>query len=148
MTQNPFEELGGLSGAGGFDMGALLEQAQQMQAALTAASDRLAEAEVTGTVGSGSVSVTVSGVGELRRVEIRAGEFDGSDTDQLADLGDLIVAAYRDAKSQADELAAASLGPISGGLGGGLGGFGDLANGLPDDGPRDDGMSGPGKLGF
>ena len=39
----------------------------------------------------------------------------------LADLGDLVVAAYRDAKTRADALAADKLGPLSGGLGG-LGG--------------------------
>ena len=61
-------------------------------------------------------------------VEIKAGGFDGSDPDDLADLGDMIVAAYRDAKAQADALASEALGPLAGG-----------AEGLP-------GM--PGQLGF
>ena len=35
-------------------------------------------------------------------MQIEAGSFDADDADSLADLGDLVVAAYRDAKSQAD----------------------------------------------
>ena len=95
MTQNPFEALGG----GGFDMNALLQQAQQMQEQLARTRrQRLAETVVDGTVAGGAVTVKVNGVGELVGVEIKAGGFDGSDPDDLADLGDMIVAAYRDAQ--------------------------------------------------
>ncbi len=118
MTQNPFDALGG----GGFDMNALLQQAQQMQEQITAAQQRLTEATVDGTVAGGAVTVTVNGVGELVAVTIKPGGFDGSDPDDLADLGDMIVAAYRDAKARADALAADAMGPLAGGLGGGPGG--------------------------
>ena len=111
MTQNPFEALGG----GGFDMNALLQQAQQMQEQLQDAQERLAETVVDGTVAGGAVTVKVNGVGELVGVEIKAGGFDGSDADDLADLGDMIVAAYRDAKAQADAMAGEALGPLAGG---------------------------------
>jgi hypothetical protein len=112
MTQNPFDALGG---AGGFDMNALLEQAQQMQEQLQNAQARLSETTVDGTVAGGAVTVKVNGVGELVGVEIKAGGFDGSDPDDLSDLGDMIVAAYRDAKAQADSLAGEALGPLAGG---------------------------------
>ena len=62
------------------------------------------------------MTVQVSGVGELVAVEIKAGGFDGSEPDDLADLGDMIVAAYRDAKAQADAIAGEALGPLAGGL--------------------------------
>lgn len=114
MTQNPFEALGG----GGFDMNALLQQAQQMQAQLQSAQERLAETVVDGTVAGGSVTAKVNGVGELVGVEIKAGGFDGSDPDDLADLADMIVAAYRDAKNKADAVASETLGPLAGGPGG------------------------------
>ncbi len=119
MTQNPFESLGG---AGGFDMNALLQQAQQMQEQLQSAQARLSETTIKGTVAGGAVVVTVSGVGELVGVEIKAGGFDGSDVDDLSDLSDMIVAAYRDAKAQADALAGEALGPLAGGGLPGLGG--------------------------
>lgn len=124
MSQNPFEALGGL------DMNAILAQAQAMQEQLQATQERLAEAEVEGTVAGGAVTVSVTGTGELRGVSIKAGSFDGTDADDLADLGDLIVAAYRDAKAQADALANEALGPLAGGL------------------PDVPGLPNPGKLGF
>ncbi len=117
MTEaNPF-------GEGGFDMNALLQQAQQMQQQMMDAQAQLAEATVTGTVGDGLVAVTLNGTGELVGVSIKRGSFDPDDTE---DLEDLIVAAYRDAKAQADAMAAEKLGPLAGGLGGG-----DLPGGAP-----------------
>jgi len=116
MTENPFGGLAG--GEGGFDMNALLQQAQQMQSQLASAQAELADTPVDGTVAGGAVTVTVNGVGELLSVDLKAGEFDGSDADDLADLGDMIVAAYRDAKAKADALASEKLGPLAGGFGG------------------------------
>jgi DNA-binding YbaB/EbfC family protein len=116
MTQNPFDALGG-GESGGFDLQGLLAQAQQMQEQLESAQERLAEARVDGTVGGGAVVVTVNGMGELQAVKIRPGGFDGSSDDDLSDLGDLIVAAYRDAKAQADSLAGSAIGPLPGGGG-------------------------------
>lgn len=116
MSQNPFDALGG----GGIDMNALLQQAQQMQEQLQDAQARLQGSVVDGTVAGGAVTVQVNGVGELVGVEIKAGGFDGSDPDDLSDLGDMIVAAYRDAKANADALAGETLGPLAGGLSGGL----------------------------
>ena len=124
MTDNPFDALGG----GGFDMNALLQQAQQMQEQLEGAQQRLMESTVDGTVAGGAVTVTVNGVGEVQSVAIRTGQFDGNDADDLADLGDLIVAAYRDAKQQADAMASEALGPLAGG---GAGGGGAAGFGLP-----------------
>ncbi len=110
MTDNPF---GGLSNEGGFDLQAMLEQAQQMQAQLVAAQDELASTTVEGT--AGGVSVALTGTGELTAVSITPGTFDGVDAESLADLGDLVVAAYRDGKTQVDALAARALGPLAGG---------------------------------
>ena len=124
MTQDPFAGLGGSlgGGGGGLDINALMQQAQQMQEQLERAQAELADARVEGTVSGGAVTVTVNGVGELVGVQVKAGGFDGSDPDDLADLGDMIVAAYRDAKGQADGLASDALGPLAGG--GGLPGLG------------------------
>jgi DNA-binding YbaB/EbfC family protein len=121
MTDNPM---------GGFDLGAMLEQAQQMQAQLMSAQAELAEQTVEGS--AGGVQVTVSGVGELVGVRIAPGSFDSGDEESLADLGDLVVAAFRDAKGKADALASQALGPLAGGLGGDAGGgLGGLMGGSP-----------------
>ena len=124
MSQNPFDALGG------FDMNALLQQAQAMQEQLTSAQERLAQTEVTGTVAGGLVTVTVTGTGDLRGVVITPEAVAGTDADDLADLGDLVVAAYRDAKAKADAMASDALGPLAGGL------------------PDVPGLPNPGKLGF
>ena len=115
---------------GGFDLGAMLEQAQAMQAQLMNAQAELASQTVEGT--AGGVHVSVSGTGELVGVRVATGSFDGDDEDSLTDLGDLVVAAFRDAKSRADALASQVLGPLAGGLGGGPGGgLGGLMGGPP-----------------
>jgi DNA-binding YbaB/EbfC family protein len=128
-SSNPFEALGG----GGFDMNALLQQAQQLQEQLVSAQEQLAEQTVEGSVAGGAVTVTVSGVGDLRAVAIRPGTVDGDDEESLSDLGDLVVAAFRDAKAKADALAQSSLGPLAGGAGdaGGDTPGGQLGFGLP-----------------
>lgn len=104
---------------GGFDLGAMLEQAQQMQAQLMDAQAQLAAQTVDGS--AGGVEVTVTGAGDLVGVRVATGAFDSNDEESLADLGDLVVAAFRDAKTKADALAASALGPLAGGLGGDLG---------------------------
>lgn len=148
MTQNPFDALGG----GGFDMNALLQQAQQMQEQLQAAQEQLNDAQVEGEVGGGAVTVTVSGTGELVGVTIRPGTVDGGSEEDLADLGDMVVAAYRDAKARADALAAEALGPMAGGLDGLAGGLGGGIPGLGGPGGEpgaDPGQpGGPGRTGF
>src|SRR4051794_27707418 len=123
MTNDP-------NSMGGFDLGAMLEQAQQMQSQLMSAQAQLAEQSVEGS--AGGVTVTVSGVGELVDVHLPTGAFQADDEESLADLGDLIVAAFRDAKAKADALASQALGPLAGGLGGDLGGGpGGLTGGSP-----------------
>ena len=112
MSQNPFDALGG---AGGFDMNALLAQAQEMQAQLTLAHERLQAARFTGEAG-GQVKVEIAGSGELTGVTINPGAFDGTSADDLEVLGDLVVAAYREAKAKADAEAQSTLGPMTGGL--------------------------------
>ena len=111
MTEDATPDLGQ-----GFDLGAMLEQAQQMQSQLVAAQQELASASVQGS--AGGVEVTLTGTGDLTGVRIAKGYFDPEDEDSLTDLGDLVVAAYRDAKARTDELAQQALGPLAGGLGG------------------------------
>ena len=101
------------------DMSALLQQAQQMQEQLLAAKDELSRLQVTGQAANGLVKATVTGTGELVSVEIKPEAVDPEDTEML---GDMVVAAVRDANGQAEQLAAEKLGPFAGGLGGEPGG--------------------------
>ena len=99
-------------------MAQLLQQAQQMQQQLVAAQEQLAQTEVTGSAGGGLVSATMTGSGEVRAITIAP---DAVDPEDLETLQDLVVAALHDAKRQADDLAATTMGPLAGGLGGGGG---------------------------
>lgn len=115
------------------DLGALLQQAQQMQADMAQAQADLADTEVTGHAGGGLVSATVTGDGQLRSLVIDPSVVDPADVETLADL---IIAAVRDAGRAAAELAEQAMGSVAGSLGGpagigGPGGFDLSAFGLP-----------------
>jgi DNA-binding YbaB/EbfC family protein len=99
------------------DMSGLLAQAQAMQEQLFTAQQELADTEVRGSAGGDLVTATVTGTGELVRLTIKPEAVDPDDTETLADL---ILAAVRDATTQAQALATSKLGPLTGGLGGGL----------------------------
>ena len=96
----------------------LLMQAQKMQQALAAAQEELASAEVTGSAGGGLVTATMTGSGDVVALTISP---DAIDPDDVETLQDLVVAALRDAQRAVNELAAQTMGPVTGGLGGGLG---------------------------
>jgi nucleoid-associated protein EbfC len=110
-------------GGGMPDMQQLLQQAQQMQQQLMSAQQELAEAEVSGSAGGGLVTAVMSGSGELQSVTIDPKVVDPEDVETL---GDLIVAAVRDANGKVAQLAQQKMGPLAGGLGGDLGGLGGL----------------------
>ncbi|HEX4222703.1 MAG TPA: YbaB/EbfC family nucleoid-associated protein [Pseudonocardiaceae bacterium] len=96
----------------------ILQQAQQMQQQLMSAQQELADTEVTGSAGGGLVTAVMSGGGELKGLTIDPKVVDPDDVETLADL---VVAAVRDANTQVSELASQKMGPLAGGLGGGLG---------------------------
>jgi len=95
------------------DMSQLLEQAQRLQEQLVAAQAELAEARIEGSAANGLVTATVSGTGDLVSVAIKPEACDPDDTETL---GDMVVAAVRDATEQASELAAEKMGPMAGGI--------------------------------
>ena len=95
------------------DMQQILQQAQQMQQQLMSAQQELADSEVTGSAGGGLVTAAMSGGGELKSLTIDPKVVDPDDVETLADL---VVAAVRDANSQASELASQKMGPLAGGL--------------------------------
>ncbi len=103
------------------DMNSLLEQAAAMQQQLMAAQEDLANRRVDGSAGGGLVAATVTGSGDLVGLTIDPAVCDPGDTETLADL---VLAAVRDAASNAQEQAAQEMGQLTGGFGGGLPGLG------------------------
>ena len=101
------------------NMQQLMKQAQKMQQQMAAAQEQLAAAELTGTSGGGLVTVTVNGAGEVLAMKIDPKAVDPDDVESLEDL---VLAAIRDGARAAQELAATTMGPVSGAMGGlGLG---------------------------
>jgi len=93
----------------------LMKQAQKMQAQMEAAQEQLAQTELTGTAGGGLVTATLTGAGEVLSIKIDPKVVDPDDVESLEDL---VIAAIRDASRAAQELAAATMGPLAGGAGG------------------------------
>jgi DNA-binding YbaB/EbfC family protein len=112
------------SGSEGFDVSALLQQAQRMQEQFASAQQNLADAEVTGTAGGGLVSATVAGTGELVSLVIDPSVVDPEYVETLADL---IVAAVRDGNAQVQKLAADQMSGLTPDLSSALGALGGPA---------------------
>ena len=93
----------------GFDIGALLEQAQKMQEQVMAAQASAADQVVEGHAGGGLVKVTVTGSMEFRSIYIDPSVVDPNDVEMLEDL---ILAAVHDAVKQANEINQAAFGNL------------------------------------
>jgi len=95
------------------DLTQIVLQAQQMQANMERAQATLAEAEVTGSAGSGLVTAVVNGAGDLLRIRIDPSVVDPADVETLEDL---VIAAVHDARRSAEEMASQTMGSVAGGL--------------------------------
>ena len=91
---------------GDFDINALMQQAQQLQADLERAQEELASKTFTSTAGGELVSVELNGKGDIESLTIQPDAMDPDDPETLAAL---IIAAYRSAKSQVDSAAAEAM---------------------------------------
>jgi nucleoid-associated protein EbfC len=108
------------------NMQQLLKQAQKMQQDMLQAQESLKDEVVEASAGGGMVTVKVTGALEVKEVRIDPGAVDPEDVELLQDM---VQAAVNEAVRAAQELAAAKMGAVTGGLGGGQGGLGGL--GLP-----------------
>lgn len=95
------------------NLGAMMKQAQQMQAKMEEMQKRLGDVEATGQAGAGMVTCTVSGKGELKKVKLDKSMIDPEDLEMLEDL---FVAAFNDAKAKVDALVAEETSKLMGGM--------------------------------
>lgn len=82
----------------GFDMNALMQQAQQLQEEMAKTQQEMASRSFTASAGGDLVSVTLNGQGVMTGIEIKPEAADDIET-----LQDLIIAAFRSAKAEADQ---------------------------------------------
>ncbi len=95
------------------NLGNLMKQAQEMQTKMQEMQDRLTEMEVTGAAGAGMVNVTLTGKGDVRKVNIDPSLFDSEDAEVVEDL---IVAAFNDARAKAEAHMQEEMAKVTGGL--------------------------------
>jgi nucleoid-associated protein EbfC len=107
-------------GPGGFDVNALMKQAQQMQDQMLQAQEKLKDETVEASAGGGMVKVTMGGDLTLRAIAIDPEAIDPEEAEMLAEM---VQAAVNEGLRAAQELAASKMGGITGGLGGGPGGI-------------------------
>ncbi len=107
-------------GPGGFDVNALMKQAQQMQDQMLAAQEQLKEETVEASAGGGMVKVKMGGDLTLREIVIDPEAIDPEEAEMLTDM---VQAAVNEGLRAAQELASSKMGGITGGLGGGLPGM-------------------------
>ncbi len=94
-------------------MGDLMKQAQEMQKRIADMQAELSQRTVTATAGGGMVTVTANGAHELTSIKLEKEVVNPGDVDMLADL---ILAATNEALKKSQDLVAAEMGRITGGL--------------------------------
>jgi DNA-binding YbaB/EbfC family protein len=100
---------------GGFDVNALMKQAQKMQSDMLAAQETLKDEVVEASAGGGMVKVKVGGDLTLREIAIDPEAIDPEEAELLAEM---VQAAINEGLRAAQELANSKMGGITGGLGG------------------------------
>jgi DNA-binding YbaB/EbfC family protein len=98
-----------------FDLSALMQQAQALQAKLKQMQDEAAAKTVEAQAGGGMVKVTVDGSMRLRRIEIDSALLASNDRPMLQDL---IVVAVNDGLRRAQDLVTSEMGKLTGPLAG------------------------------
>jgi len=100
---------------GGFDVNALMKQAQKMQTDMLAAQETLKDEVVEASAGGGMVKVKVGGDLTLREIVIDPEAIDPEEAELLAEM---VQAAVNEGFRAAQAVAESKMGGITGGLGG------------------------------
>ena len=100
------------------NMAGMMKKVQEMQSRMEELQAEMATTEFSATVGGGTVSVTVTGKGEMRAVKIDPAKIDPAavDTDDIGMLEDMICLAANNARAEADAAMSARMKDITGGL--------------------------------
>ena len=99
-------------GPGGFDVNALMKQAQQMQSQMLEAQEKLKDETVEASAGGGMVKVVMGGDMTLRSITIDPEAIDPEEAEMLTDM---VQAAVNEGLRAAQELASTKLGGVTGG---------------------------------
>jgi len=103
------------------DMNKLMQQAQQMQAAMASAQEKLGDLTVEADAGGGAIKVVFNGKQELQSISIDPSVVNADEADLLEDL---VLTAFQAGHKKAGDLAQKEMSKVAGPMGGGgLGGL-------------------------
>lgn len=94
-------------------MGNMMKQAQKLQARMFKLQEELAEKTVESAAGGGMVKVVANGRQQIISIRIEKEVVNPEDVDMLQDL---LLAAVNDALTKSQEMVAAEMGKLTGGL--------------------------------
>jgi len=97
---------------GGFNMNAMMKQAQKLQQDMQKLQEELETREYTASAGGGAVTATVAG----KLVKSLVISPDCVDPEDVEMLTDLVLAAVNEALSQAEETTQKEMGKLTGGM--------------------------------
>ena len=92
----------------------MLKKAQALQAKMSQVQDELKSKEMVGTAGGGKVKVTMNGAQEVTAISIDPEVVKADEADLLEDL---ILAAFRDARSKITKMVEEEMSRVTGGMG-------------------------------
>jgi DNA-binding YbaB/EbfC family protein len=95
------------------NLGQLMKQAQAMQERMAEIQKELEAFEATGSAGGGLVQLTLSGKGDLKRLEI---DKSLAVPEEVEVLEDLVVAAFNDARAKVNAHSEEEMRKLTGGL--------------------------------
>ena len=95
------------------NLAGLMKQASQMQAKMAEMQATLEAMEIEGSSGAGMVHVTLSGKGDLKRVQLDPKLLDPAEAEMVQDL---LVAAHADAKRKLETQTAEEMQKVTGGM--------------------------------
>ena len=95
------------------NIGAMMQQAQQMQARMAEAKNRIAEIRVEGSAGGEMVRVTATGDMRITAVHIESALIESQDREMLEEL---VTAATNQALQKAREQSTAAMADVAGGM--------------------------------
>jgi hypothetical protein len=94
-------------------MGDMMKQAQKLQARMLKIQEELAEKTVESAAGGGMIKVVANGRQQIVSIRIEKEVVNPEDVEMLQDL---ILAAVNDALTKSQEMVAAEMGKLTGGL--------------------------------
>ena len=94
-------------------MGNMMKEAQKLQARMLKMQEELAEKTVESAVGGGMIKVVANGRNQVVAIRIEKEVVNPEDVEMLQDL---ILAAVNDALTKCQEMVAAQMGKLTGGL--------------------------------